>query len=62
MIDLDPQTTADFWDAYIRAVGADTYPAQPGHVPEISTATIKFAWDLVLMSTPIAAAAPPSAA
>jgi hypothetical protein len=22
--DLDPQTTGDFWDAYLRAAGADT--------------------------------------
>ena len=28
MTNLDPQTTADFWDAYLRAAGASTNLAQ----------------------------------
>jgi hypothetical protein len=28
MTNLDPQTTGDFWDAYLRAAGAGTKPAQ----------------------------------
>ncbi|HEY6818727.1 MAG TPA: hypothetical protein VI196_05030 [Mycobacterium sp.] len=28
MTNLDPQTTDDFWDAYLRAAGADTKLAQ----------------------------------
>ena len=28
MTKLDPQTTGDFWDAYLRAVSADTNLAQ----------------------------------
>jgi hypothetical protein len=28
MTNLDPQTTADFWDAYLRAAGAGTNLAQ----------------------------------
>ena len=28
MTNLDPQTTDDFWDAYLRAASADTKPAQ----------------------------------
>jgi hypothetical protein len=27
-LDLDPQTTGDFWDAYLRAAGAGTKLAQ----------------------------------
>ena len=28
MANLDPQTTGDFWDAYVRAAGAGTNPSQ----------------------------------
>ena len=28
MTNLDPQTTADFWDAYVRAAGAGANLAQ----------------------------------
>jgi hypothetical protein len=28
MTDLDPQTTGDFWDAYLRAAGAGTKLSQ----------------------------------
>ena len=28
MTNLDPQTTGDFWDAYVRAAGAGTNPSQ----------------------------------
>lgn len=28
MTNLDPQTTGDFWDAYLRAAGAGTHLAQ----------------------------------
>ena len=28
MTDPDPQTTADFWEAYVRAAGDDAKPAQ----------------------------------
>ena len=28
MTNLDPQTTADFWDAYVRAAGASANLAQ----------------------------------
>ena len=28
MTNLDPQTTGDFWDAYLRAAGAGTKLAQ----------------------------------
>ena len=30
MRDLDPQTTADFWDAYLRAAGTDRYQPDAG--------------------------------
>ena len=30
MTNLDPQTTADFWDAYVRAAGGGATLAQPG--------------------------------
>jgi hypothetical protein len=63
MTNLDPQTTADFWDAYLRAAGAGTNLAQVGrpvgvpvsHAPRIASAAIRFAWDLVLMPAPTAA-------
>jgi hypothetical protein len=29
-LDLDPQTTGDFWDAYLRAAGAGSKLAQVG--------------------------------
>jgi len=29
-LDLDPQTTGDFWDAYLRAAGAGTELARGG--------------------------------
>lgn len=71
MTNLDPQTTADFWEAYLRAgtnsaqVG-DTFPSA-AHVPvsetpKITTAAITFAWDRVLVSAPIGAGARPRAA
>ena len=71
MTDLDPQTTADFWDAYLRA---GTNSAQVGdtflsalHVPvsdspRITSAAITFAWDRVLVSAPIGTGARPRAA
>ena len=64
MTDLDPQTTGDFWDAYLRAAGAGsnlsqfsrTFPATPhelfapaSYVPRITPAAITFAWDLVVL-------------
>jgi hypothetical protein len=73
MTNLDPQTTADFWDAYLcTAAGSNlaqvnrTLPGAPLELgcpvgvpvssgPGISSAAIKFAWDLVLMPGPIAA-------
>ncbi|HEX3521115.1 MAG TPA: hypothetical protein VHT52_03410 [Stellaceae bacterium] len=30
MTDLDPQSTADFWDAYVRAAGGGAMLAQAG--------------------------------
>jgi hypothetical protein len=30
MTNLDPQTTADFWDAYVRAAGGGAKRAQAG--------------------------------
>ena len=60
MTKLDPQTTADFWEAYLRAAGAAQELGVPVGVPAsqapgISAAAIRFAWDLVLMPGPIAA-------
>jgi hypothetical protein len=66
MTNLDPQTTADFWDAYLCAAGAGTNLAQvsrtsPGaprpvsQAPRIASAAIRFAWDVVLMPAPTAA-------
>jgi hypothetical protein len=69
MTNLDPQTTADFWDAYLRA--ADTSPnlARVGpvgvplsYVPRIASPAIIFGWDRVLLRTAIAADAPPRVA
>jgi hypothetical protein len=53
-LDLDPQTTGDFWDAYLRAAGAGTKLAQVvsgpvSYVPRIAPAAITFAWDLVVL-------------
>jgi hypothetical protein len=69
MTNLDPQTTADFWEAYLRAAHAGTNLAQVSRisgpvssVPRIAPATIKFAWDLVLLPAPTAAGTPPRAA
>jgi hypothetical protein len=68
---LDPQTTGDFWDAYLRAAGAgtnvspvgSTFPDAPDELgPRITSAPITFAWDLVVLRRPIAAGAPPKAA
>jgi len=54
--DLDPQTTGDFWDAYLRAAGAGIKLAQftrncpdAPHVPRIVPAAITFGWDLVVL-------------
>jgi hypothetical protein len=60
MTNLDPQTTADFWDAYLRAAGAPNELGCPvgvpvSHAPRIASAAIRFAWDLVLMPAPTAA-------
>jgi hypothetical protein len=69
MTNLDPQTTGDYWDAYLRAAG--THLSQVSHalpdapqelVPRITAAPITFAWDLVVLHRPIAAGAPPKAA
>ena len=58
MTNLDPQTTGDFWDAYLRAAGAGTKLAQVSrtpvsgpvsYVPRIAPAAITFAWDLVVL-------------
>ena len=58
MTNLDPQTTGDFWDAYLRAAGAGTKLAQVSRtpvsrpvscVPRILPAAITFAWDLVVL-------------
>ena len=64
MANLDPQTTGDFWDAYLRAAGAGTKLAQVSrtlpdaphelcgpvsYVPRIAPAAITFAWDLVVL-------------
>jgi hypothetical protein len=81
MTSPDPQTTTDFWEAYLRAADAGTTLAQVSRtfsvapqelcspisgpvspVPRLASATIKFAWDLVLMPAPIAASAPPRVA
>jgi hypothetical protein len=69
--DLDPQTTDDFWDAYLGAAGAGSNlsqvsPSSPDAPDElaarIAPAAISFAWDLVVLRRPIAAGAPPRAA
>jgi hypothetical protein len=69
MTNLDPQTTADFWDAYLRAADADPNLARVGpvgvplsYVPRIASAAITFGWDRVLLRAPIAADAPPRVA
>ena len=77
MTNLDPQTTGDFWDAYLRAASAGTKLAQVSeaphercspvsgpvsYVPRIGLAAITFAWDLVVLRAPIAVDAPPRAA
>jgi hypothetical protein len=69
MTNLDPQTTDDFWDAYLRAASAGTKhelcsPANGpvSRVPRIAPAAITFAWDLVVLRAPIAVSAPPKAA
>ena len=65
MTNLDPQTTADFWDAYLHAAGAGPNLARvspASYVPRISSAAIIFGWDRVLLRAPAAADAPPRAA
>jgi hypothetical protein len=62
MTNLDPQTTGDFWDAYLRAAGAGTKLSQVSHIYPDAPAAITFAWDLVVLRRPIAAGAPPKAA
>jgi hypothetical protein len=81
MTNLDPQTTGDFWDAYLRAASAGTNLTQvsrtlpdashelcspvsgPGsYVPRIAPAAITFAWDLVVLSPPVAVGAQPRVA
>ncbi len=73
MRDLDPQTTADFWDAYLRAAGTGTNLTQVSRAfPEVGVpvsigsgtacAPITFAWDLVLLPPPIASGLSPRAA
>jgi hypothetical protein len=77
MTNLDPQTTGDFWDAYLRAAGAGTRLAQVSrtfsdapqelcgpvsYVPRTAPAAITFGWDLVVLRVPIALDAPPRAA
>jgi hypothetical protein len=68
MTNLDPQTTADFWHAYLRA--ADAGPRElsspvgvpVSNVPRTAPAAITFGWDRVLMRAPIATGAPRRAA
>jgi hypothetical protein len=62
MTNLDPQTTGDFWDAYLRAAGAGANLSQVSHIYPDAPAAITFAWDLVVLRRPIAAGAPPKAA
>jgi hypothetical protein len=69
MTNLDPQTTGDFWDAYLRAASAGTkhevcspVSGPVSHVPRIAPAAITFGWDLVVLRAPIAVSAPPKAA
>jgi hypothetical protein len=71
MTNLDPQTTGEFWDAYLRAAGAGTNLSQVSHtfpdaprelVPRMTSAPITFAWDLVVLRRPFVAGAPPKAA
>jgi hypothetical protein len=71
MTNLDPQTTGEFWEAYLRAAGAGTNLSQVSHtfpdaprelVPRMTSAPITFAWDLVVLRRPFAAGAPPKAA
>jgi hypothetical protein len=62
MTSPDPQTTTDFWEAYLRAADAGTNSGPVSSVPKRASATIKFAWDLVILPAPIAAPAPPRAA
>jgi len=67
--DLDPQTTGDFWDAYLCAASAGTpyelcapVSGPVSYVPRIAPAAITFAWDLVVLRAPIAVDAPPKVA
>ena len=62
MTSLDPQTTTDFWEAYLRAADAGTSGGPAPSVPRLASTAIKFAWDLVLLPAPIGAPAPPRAA
>jgi hypothetical protein len=62
MTNLDPQTTGDFWDAYLRAADAGTKLSQVSRAHPDVPAAITFAWDLVVLRRPIAAGAPPKAA
>ena len=71
MTNSDPQTTGDFWDAYLRAAGAGTNLSQVNRtfldapqelMPRTAPAPITFAWDLVVLRGPLAPDAHPSAA
>jgi hypothetical protein len=66
MTNLDPQTTSDFWDEYLRTASAGAKLAQvsgpASDVPKIAPSAITFAWDLVVLRAPIAGGAPPKAA
>ena len=68
MTNLDPQTTADFWDAYLHAADAGTRELRSpigvpvSYVPRTASAAITFGWDRVLLRAPIAASAPPRVA
>ena len=70
MTNLDPQTTADFWDAYLHAADADAGTHEHrspigvpvSYAPRTASAAITFGWDRVLLRAPIAASAPPRVA
>ena len=42
MTNLDPQTTADFWDAYVRAAGGGAKLAQAGRTFSGPTSALRF--------------------
>lgn len=69
MTNPDPQTTADFWDAYLRAADAGPDLARvgpvgvpPSYLPRIAAAAITFGWDRVLLRAPTAVDAQPRVA